>query len=152
MTSPVGRRVGQLVAGVLVFAVLAAPVLIFRWAGSSGSLGDLSEIEVLGVGLVIAFAASVAAGILMGRAFDIAAQDPDVGRLDPWAALFVGLMLLSVAVTLVPATGLVVLLPDENTPLGARAHWLGLIWVGGSALAASVSVWGARRVLVRHGR
>jgi hypothetical protein len=146
------RRLGQIAAGAIVFVVLALPALLFWWAGSNGSLGDLSEIDVLGVGLVVALTAAVVAGWLMGRAFDIASRDPEVGRLDPWAALFVAVIVLSIAVTLVPAFGLVVLLPDENASLGTRFHWLGVIWIGGAALAAAASVWGARRVLVRSRR
>jgi hypothetical protein len=148
VTATSRRLAAQAAAAVIVFVVLASPALMIWWAGSNGSLGDLSEIEMLGVGLVIAVAASLAAGLLMGRAVDIAARDPAVGRLDPWAALFVGVIVLAVAVALIPAVGLLVLLPDENTPLGSRVHWLGAIWVGGSLLAGAASFWGAHRTLV----
>ncbi len=145
------RLVAQIAAATIGFVVLASPALMIWWAGSNGSLGDLSEIELLGVGLLIALGASLAAGLLMGRAVDVAARDPGVGPLDPWAALFVGVIVLAIAVALIPAVALLVLLPDENTPLGSRAHWLEAIWVGGSLLAGAASIWSARRVLV-HGR
>lgn len=149
MTPTRRRRVGQATAGAVVFAVLALPSALIWWAGSNGSLGDLSEVELLGVGVAIAVGAAAIAAVLMGDALDLAERDPAVGRLDPWAALFVGVIVLSIAVALIPAVGLLVLLPDENTPLGSRVHWLGVIWVGGSLAVGALSVWTAHRVLTR---
>jgi hypothetical protein len=150
VTASTRRRAAQAAAGGIVFAVVSMPALMIWWAGSNGSLGDLSEIELLGVGLVIALGAGAIAMNLVGRALDLAACDPRVGSRDPWAALFVATIILSITATLVPAIGLLVLLPDENTPLGSRVHWLAAVWLGGCLLAGAISIWGARKVLVRH--
>ena len=122
------------------------------WAGDNGSLGDLSELELLATGLVVAAATAVVAGTLMGRALDIAGSDPDVGRLDPWAALVAATGVLGTVVTLVPATTLVLLLPEEDTAIGARVHWVAVVWVVGAVGSAVVSIWAGRAVLVRGRR
>jgi hypothetical protein len=147
-----GRIASQAAAGIWVFVVLAAPAVVIWWAGDNGSLGDLSELELLVVGLLVALASSVLAGALMGRALDIADATPQAGRLDPWAALFVATGVLGTVVALVPATTLVLLLPEEDTALGARAHWVALVWVAGAAGSAVVSIWAGRAVLVRRRR
>ena len=146
------RIVPGVIAGACVFLVLAAPALVIWWAGDNGSLGDLSELELLVTGLVVAAAASVLTAALMARALDIAEGDPSVGRLDPWAALFVAMGVLGTVITLVPATTLVLLLPEEDRPIGARVHWVALVWVAGGAGAALVSIWAGRAVLVRGRR
>lgn len=150
MSASKGRLVSQIGAGSLVFSVLALPAFMIWWAGSSGSLGDLSEIEMLGAGLSVSAASGVLAGVLMGKALDIAARDPTVGRLDPWAALIVGVTVLSVSVTLVPVVGLLSLLPDEDTALRSRTHSLAAIWICGSIVAGYLSYRVARWVLVRR--
>lgn len=152
MSTGAARVGSQITAGAIVTGVLASPALLIWWSGANGSLGDLSEIELLGVGLAIAAVSGAAAAGLMGRALALAERDPLVGRLDPWAALFVGVTVLAVAVAVVPAVGLLLLLPDEDTPLGARVHWLEAVWVGGFLLASSVAVVAARAVLRREHR
>ena len=146
------RIASQAGAGIWVFVVLAAPAIVIWWAGDNGSLGDLSELELLATGLLVAVAGSVLAGALMGRALDIADANPHASRLDPWAALFVATAVLGTVVTLVPATTLVLLLPDEDTAIGARMHWVALVWVAGAAGSAVVSIWAGRALLVRRRR
>jgi hypothetical protein len=146
------RIASQAVAGIWVFVVLAAPAMVTWWAGDNGSLGDLSELELLATGLLLAVAASVLAGWLMGRALDIADAQPHTGRLDPWAALFAATAVLGTVVTLLPATTLVLLLPEEDSPIGARVHWVALVWIAGAAGAAALSIWVGRALLTRHRR
>ena len=146
------RIVPRVVAGTLVFAVLVAPAVVIWWAGDNGSLGDLSELELLETGLVVALAAAVLAGVLMDRALEITEADPHAGRLDPWAALLAATAVLGTVVTLVPATTLVLLLPEEDTAIGARVHWVALVWVIGAAAAVGLSVWAGRAVLARGRR
>ena len=135
-----------------MFVVLAAPAAVIWRAGDNGSLGDLSELELLTTGLLVAVAAAVVAGALMGQALAIADHDPLVGRLDPWAALLAASGVLGTVVTLVPATTLVLVLPEEDTGIGARTHWIVAVWVLGAAGSAAVSVWAGRAVLVRRRR
>ena len=144
------RRIGQAVASVWVFVVLVAPALVVWWAGDNGSLGDLSELELLATGLLVAVACSVLTWLLMGRALDLAEAQPHTGRLDAWAALFAATAVLGTVVTLVPASTLVLLLPEEDRPIGARVHWVALVWVAGAAFSAGVSIWAGRAVLVRR--
>ena len=139
------RIASQAVAGIWVFIVLAAPAILTWWAGDNGSLGDLSELELLTTGLLVAVAASVLAGWLMGRALDIADANPHAGRLDPWAALFVATAVLATVVTLVPATTLVLLLPDEDSPIGARMHWVTLVWIVARRVCCGLDLGGPRR-------
>lgn len=143
------RLVTQVVAGLIVLVVLALPAIGIWLAGSNGSLGDLGEIELLGVGLAIAVAAAAAAGMLMGRALDLVAAAPAAGRLDAWAAFFVAVAVLGSTVTLLPAITLVLLLPDENSPLGSRVHWIAVVWVLGGAVVAALSLLAGRAVLRR---
>jgi hypothetical protein len=101
---------------------------------------------------VVAVAAGVVAGVLMGRAWDLAASDPRIGRLDPWGALFAATGVLGTVVALVPAVTLLLVLPDEDVPIGGRAHWVPFVWVAGAAGAAAVSIRAGRAVLVRGRR
>ncbi len=79
------RIASQAVAGIWVFIVLAAPAMVTWWGADNGSLGDVSELELLAAGLLAAVAASVLAGWLMGRALDIADANrtPDTSTRGP---------------------------------------------------------------------
>jgi hypothetical protein len=146
------RAVSQGAAGLCIFVALCAPALVIWWAGTNGSIGDLSELELLTTGLLVAACSAVVAAVLMGQALDIAETDPDVGRLDPWAALFVGTAVLGSVVALVPATTLLLLLPDEGKTIGAKVHWVAAVWVVGAMLSAALSIWAGRTVLRRGNR
>ena len=145
------RALSQVAAGLCVLVAMCAPALLLWWAGAEGSIGDLSELELLTTGLIVAGCAAIVAAVLMGRALDIADADPEVGRLDPWAALFVAAAVLGSVVAIVPATTLVLLLPDEDSSIGPRMHWVAVAWVVGAAISAAASLWAGRAVL-RRGR
>lgn len=144
------RRIAAVFAGLGVLAVIVSPLILLWWGGSSGSIGDLREIEFLAPALGVALGVSVLAGYVMERALRLPENDPAMGRNDPWAAYFVGLAVLSLGLTLIPALGLLILLPDENAPLGSRVTLFELMWVGGTVLVVVLSFVAGRAVLRRR--
>jgi hypothetical protein len=135
------------VAGVGVFLVDISPVLLLWWAGASGSVGDLSEVQLLGVGIAYALVIGVAAGRAMTRALDLAAATTSLGRLDPWGAYALGLGVYSLAMTAMPALMYGLLLTDENQTLRSRMWLVGLLWVAGRLLAVFIA-WKASKALL----
>ena len=118
-------------AGVGAFLVDVWPVLLVWRAGASGSVGDLSEVRFLGVGLAYSLAFAVVVGLLMVRALELAETAPRLGRLDPWGACALGLGVYNLALTAVPAIMYGLLLADENQSLRSREWLVYLLWVGG---------------------
>ena len=143
------RVAAQVAAGSCVFVTAVAPAVAMWFAGREGSIGDLSELELLSTGVVVALCGAVVAGVLMGRALDIAEHDPRIGRLDPWAAVFVATAVLGSVVAIVPASTLLLLLPDEDARIGPKVHWIAGVWVAGAIVASAASIVAARAVLLR---
>ena len=142
-------RLQAVLAGIGVFLVDIWPVLLVWRAGASGSVGDLSEVRFLGVGLVFAVLLGVGAGWLMVRALRRAVISPDVGRLDPWGAYALGVGVFNLALTAVPAVMYALFLVDENQSLRSREWLVMLMWVGGQTLAVALAVGAARALLGR---
>ena len=101
---------------------------------------------------MVAGATAVLAAVLMGRALDIADGDPRIGRLDPWAALLAAVAVMGIVLPLVPAISLALLLPDEDVPIGGRAHVVTAVWVLGGAGTVGLATWLGRSMLVRGQR
>ena len=140
-------RVQGALAGVGVFLADVWPLLLIWWAGASGSVGDLSEIDLIGLGLLYAGAVAATAGWLMVIALRRAANSAQLGRLDPWGAYAFGVGIYNLALTAVPGLIYGLLLIDENRSLRDRAWLVDLLWVGGHLVAAAVSVIAARWLL-----
>lgn len=144
------RRLQSALAGVGVFLVDVWPALLVWHAGASGSVGDLSEVRFLGVGVAYSVLLAVAAGWLMGRLLVRAAASPGIGTLDPWGAYALGVGVYTLAVTAVPAVMYGLLLVDENQSLRGREWLVHLLWVGGHLLAALLAFAASRALLGRE--
>jgi hypothetical protein len=142
LLSGVGAAVGA-------FLIDVWPVLLVWRAGASGSVGDLSEVRFLGVGLAYSLALAVVVGLLMVRALELAASAPRLGRLDPWGAYALGLGVYNLALTAVPAIMYGLLLADENQSLRSREWLVYVLWIGGHLGAAVVGYAAARGLLGR---
>jgi uncharacterized membrane protein len=136
-------------AGLGAFLVDLWPVLLVWHAGRSGSVGDLSEVRFLGVGLVWALLVAVVAAGAMVVALRRTAIDPSVGHLDPWGAYVLGLGVYTLILTVLAALAYGLLLVDENQSLRSRAWLLDLSWVAGRLLAVVAAVLAAGTVLGR---
>ena len=86
-----------------MFLVDVWPLLLIWRAGASGSVGDLSEVRFLGVGIAYSIGLAVFCGWLMSVALRRAEWSPELGRLDPWGAYAVGIGVYNLALTAVPA-------------------------------------------------
>ena len=137
------------VAGIGVFLVDVWPVLLIWWAGASGSVGDLSELRFLGVGLVWAAVLAVLAARVMMRWLHRAAGSADLGRLDPWGAYALGVGVYNVALTAALALTWGLLLVNENQSLREREWSVVLLWAGGRLASAAVAYASARGLLGR---
>jgi hypothetical protein len=134
MTEPshLGAGVG---AGVIVLVVTTMPVALIAIAGANGSLGDLSQVELLGAGILLAAVISGFAGYGMMRSLR-RAEAQHRSQLDAWAAFFVGLALFIFLITLVPALILLALIPDEGQSLSSQIAGPAAVWFGGYVVAA----------------
>ncbi len=141
------RTVQGVAAGVGVFLVDMWPVFLIWWAGTSGSVGDLSQIRFLGMGAMYAVGLACLVGWLMTRALDQAQTSPRIARLDPWGAYALGIGVYELALTAVPAIMYGVLLADENKSLRSREWLVYLLWIGGHVGAALLSFAAARALL-----
>jgi hypothetical protein len=128
------------VAGLGAFLVDLWPVLLIWHAGRSGSVGDLSEVRFLAVGLVWALVVAVVASWAMVVALRRSAVTPSVGHLDPWGAYVLGLGVYTLTLTALAALTYGLLLTDENQSLRSRAWLLDLFWVGGHLLAVVAAI------------
>jgi len=127
------------------------PVILVWRAGAAGSVGDLSTVRLLWVGVAYAVAVGVLAGGVMKRALDESASFT-VGRLDPWGAYALAVGVYNLALTAAAGLGFWILLGDENAAL-ARNEWkLFLLWFAGRVLAAALALATARFVLGRRHR
>lgn len=148
MTARATHALGGLAAGLAVFVATVAPALVAGSAAASGSLGDLSETELLIGGPVLAAVVAIVAGWLMGRALGRTALE---GRspLDAWSAFLVGLAVFIGLITLIPAIILLGLWPDENQSLARGVGRIYVVWIGGYALAGLVGALIGRSFLGR---
>jgi hypothetical protein len=144
------RIVQGLAAGIGVFLVDMWPVFLIWWAGTSGSVGDLSHVRFLGVSTLYAVGLGALAGWSMTLALDRAQASTKIGRLDPWGAYALGIGVYELALTAVPAIMYGLLLADENKSLRSREWLVYLLWIGGHVVAAAVS-FAAARALLRSG-
>jgi uncharacterized membrane protein len=96
----------------------------------------MSEAPILGAGLLWALVLGVLAGWAMARTLDRVAGEPEVGRLDPWAAYALGLGTYGLAITALTAITLVLLLTDENQSLRSREWMVVAGWSAAHLLAA----------------
>lgn len=144
------RRWQAAAAGVGAFLVDVWPVLLIWWAGTTGSVGDLSEVRFLGVGLVYAAALAVFVGWLMSVTLRRAAASPELAPLDPWGAYALGIGVYNLMLTAVPALIYGLLLADENQSLRSREWLVYFLWVGGHLVAIVLAVGAARALLGRQ--
>lgn len=144
------RRWQATAAGVGAFLVDVWPVLLIWWAGASGSVGDLSEVRFLAVGLVFSVALALFVGRLMTETLRRTAASPRLAPLDPWGAYALGIGVYNLALTAVPALVYGLLLADENQSLSSREWLVYLLWVGGHLLAIVLAVGAARALLGRQ--
>ena len=128
------------------------PVLLIWSAGASGSVGDLRELRLLGVGVAWSVVLGVLSGLAMAWALPRAAAAPHVGRWDPWGAWAAGLGTYLLVVTAIAAAGYGVLLVDEDQALRRREPALLVGWVVAHVLAAAAAFGVARSVLGREVR
>lgn len=143
------RLVHGVLAGLGVFAVDTWPVWLIWRAGASGSVGDLSGVRFLWVGVAYSIVLAVVAGRMMTVALRRAEKSPDLGRLDPWGAYAVGIGVYNLALTAVPAIMYALLLADENQSLRNRFWLIAVLWVAGHVGAALVAALAARGLLGR---
>jgi hypothetical protein len=134
-------------AGIGVFAVDMWPVLLIWWAGSSGSVGDLSQVRFLGISTLYAAGLAALSGRLMAVALERAEASPRLARLDPWGAYALGIGVYELALTAVPAIMYGLLLADENQSLRSREWLVHLLWIGGHLAAALLGFAAARALL-----
>ena len=146
-SSHVGGGVG---AGVIVFVVTTMPLALIAIAGANGSLGDLSQIELLGAGILLTVAISGFAGWGMTRSLR-RADAQRRSHLDAWAAFFVGLALFIFLITLVPGLILLSLMPDEGQALSSQIVGPAAVWFGGYVLAAVAGAAAGRAFFGRGG-
>jgi hypothetical protein len=144
------RRLQGVLAGVGVFLVDIWPVLIIWRAGSSGSVGDLSEIRFLGIGVALSLVLAIAVGWLMAATLRRAASSPELGTLDPWGAYALGVGVFTLALTAVPALIYALLLADENQSLRSREWLIYLLWIGGHVVAVLLAAASSRALLGRE--
>ena len=144
------RAIHGLLAAIGVLFIDMWPLLLIWRAGASGSVGDLSEVRFVGVGITYSLALAAFAGWSMTVALRRAAWSPRLGRFDPWGAYAVGLGVYNLALTAVPAIMYALLLSDENESLRDRAWLVYVLWVVGHVGAAIVALLAARGFLGRR--
>lgn len=148
--SPRARMVHGVSAAGGILLVEVWPLLLIWRAGASGSVGDLSEVRFLGVGLAYALTVAALGGWAMTVALRRAEWSPRLGRLDPWGAYAVGIGVYNLALTAVPAIMYALLLSDENESLRDRAWLVYVLWIVGHVGAGIVAVVAARAFLGRR--
>lgn len=144
------RHVQAVVAGLGVVVVDAWPVLLVWRAGASGSVGDLSEVSLLGVGLVISVCLGLLGWWLMERALRRAASSARVATGDVWGAYALALGVYTLALTVASGLMYVLLLTDENESLRSRFWLIAAVWLVGRVAAVLAAVGSARALLGRE--
>lgn len=131
------RHLLAALAGIAAFLVTIWPVLLIGWAGASGSLGDLSQVASLGIGLVYSLAIALFAAVMVDLAIRRVAATGVRPLGDIWGAFALGLGVYTLALAVVPAVVYVVLLTDEAQSMGERMWLIAGLWTGGHLLAAA---------------
>jgi hypothetical protein len=148
MTSP---RLQAVAAGVGVVLVDSWPVLLIWRAGASGSVGDLSEVSLLGVGLSVSLVLGLLAAWLMRTALDRVARSSRLVPGDVWGAYALAVGVYTLALTLASGLMYLLLLTDENQSLRSRFWLIVALWVAGRVAAVLVSI-GSAAALLGWGR
>jgi hypothetical protein len=148
--SDTSRRLQATVAGTGVALVDAWPVLLLWRAGASGSVGDLSEVSMLGVGLVVSVCLGVLGWWLMDRALRCAESSTRVTTGDVWGAYALAVGVYTLALTVASGLMYVLLLTDENESLRSRFWLIVAWWVIGRVAAVLAAVGSARALLGRE--
>jgi hypothetical protein len=138
-------------AGVGVVIVDSWPVLLIWWAGASGSVGDLSEVRLLGVGLSLSVALGVLAAWLVHGALGRAARSSRLVPADVWGAYALALGVYTLALTVASGLMYMLLLTDENESLRSRFWLIVALWVAGRVAAVLLSI-GSAAALLGWGR
>lgn len=149
--SATSHRVQVVAAGAGVVLVDSWPVLLIWRAGASGSVGDLSEVSLLGVGLGVSIALGVLAAWLMHAALGRSARSPRLAPGDVWGVYALAVGVYTLALTLASGLMYALLLTDENQSLRSRFWLIVALWVAGRAAAVLVSV-GSAAALLGWGR
>ena len=142
------RRTQSALAGVGVLLATMWPILAIWWAGASGSLGDLSQIQTVAPGFAYGLILAALAAGLMSRALRWVDGHPSRVPGDAWGAYALALGVYSLALTLVPIPLYLLLLGDEGQSLADRFWLIATMWVGGNLLATAAGVGAGRRLLV----
>jgi hypothetical protein len=145
--TPTRRAVHGVLAGIGMFLIDVWPLLLIWQAGASGSLGDLSELQFLGIGLIYSVGLAVIAGRMMSAALQQVDGSPELGRLDPWGAYATGIGVYNLAVTAAMGIMLVLLPYSEDQSFQDRFWLIVLLWIVGHVAAAAVAIAAARALL-----
>ena len=141
------RSLQAAVAGIGAALVDVWPVLLIWRAGSSGSVGDLSEVSLLGVGLVVSASLGVLAASLVYQALGRAEVSTRLAVGDVWGAYALALGVYTVALTLTSGLMYLLLLTDEHQSLRARFWLIAVLWVLGRVVAVLVAIGSGRALL-----
>ncbi len=150
--SPRSLRLQTAAAGLGVLLVDVWPILLIWRAGASGSVGDLSEVRLLGVGLAVSACLGLLAAWLMHRALTRAAASPRLVAGDVWGAYALTIGVYTLTLTLASGLMYLLLLTDENQSLRSRFWLIATLWVAGRVAAVVVSVGSAAALLGREPR
>ena len=143
------RAIHGVVAGIGMFLIDVWPLVLIWRAGASGSLGDMSELQFLGAGLVYSFGLAVIVGRMMSAALQRAGGSVQIGRLDPWGAYATGIGVYNLALTAGMGIMLVLLLNGEGQSFQDRFWLVALLWIVGHIAAAVIGIAAARALLGR---
>lgn len=143
------RAIHGVLAGTGMFLIDVWPLVLIWRAGASGSLGDLSELQFLGAGLVYSFALAVIVGRMMSAALQQVDGSVQIGRLDPWGAYATGIGVYNLALTAGMGIMLLLLLNGEGQSFQDRFWLVALLWIVGHIAAAVVAIAAAQALLGR---
>ncbi len=143
------RAIHGVLAGTGMFLIDVWPLVLIWRAGASGSLGDLSELQFLGAGLVYSFGLAVIVGRMMSGALQQVDGSVQIGRLDPWGAYATGIGVYNLALTAGMGIMLLLLLNGEGQSFQDRFWLVALLWIVGHIAAAVVAIAAAQALLGR---
>ena len=149
--SATSHRLQVAAAGAGVVLVDSWPVLLIWRAGASGSVGDLSEVSLLGVGLAVSVALGVLAAWLVLSALGRAARSSRLVSADVWGAYALAIGVYTLALTLASGLMYALLLTDENQSLRSRFWLIVALWVAGRVGAVLLGI-GSAAALLGWGR